>query len=217
MADKQVSWSPTIATWFRPLSPSAARFKERELSILNDPKAGYLPAVMREQTLRQYERYEKFPAQRLNQAREGYTKIADFIVRYVQAGGILRSRLRPEQRPARFGLASRGRDVCRGRCFTHAGDPGGNDHRCKAFRKDKDFGTVEPGKVADIIAVEGDPLKDVWTIQNVRMVVLGGKIIDTNFHADYKNPIPIFAPGALRPAISRLRPAPLPRGRDLQR
>jgi len=45
MAEKQVSWSPTIATWFRPLSPSAERFKERELSILNNPKARYLPAV----------------------------------------------------------------------------------------------------------------------------------------------------------------------------
>src|SRR5215510_6782855 len=54
MVGRQVSWSPTIATWFRPLSPSAARFKERELSILNNPRAAYLPAVMREQTLRQY-------------------------------------------------------------------------------------------------------------------------------------------------------------------
>ena len=42
------------------------------------------------------------------------------------------------------------------------------------------------------------------------MVVLGGKIIDTNFHADYKNPIPIFALGALRPAISRLAPLHYP-------
>jgi len=31
MVEKNVSWSPTIATWYRPLSPSVARFKEREL------------------------------------------------------------------------------------------------------------------------------------------------------------------------------------------
>src|SRR5262249_21486128 len=51
MVEKKVSWSPTIATWFRPLSPSAERFKETELSILNNPRAAYLPAVMREQPL----------------------------------------------------------------------------------------------------------------------------------------------------------------------
>src|SRR4029077_11150521 len=86
MTDHHVSWSPTIATWFRPLSPSAGRFKERELSILNNRNAGYLPAVMREQTLRQYDRYEKFPAEQLSRIREGYRKIADLILRYVQAG-----------------------------------------------------------------------------------------------------------------------------------
>ncbi len=91
MAEKQVSWSPTIATWFRPLSPSAERFKERELSILNNPKARYLPAVMREQTLGQYERYAKFSPERLNQSREGYQKLADFTYRFAQAGGIIRA------------------------------------------------------------------------------------------------------------------------------
>ena len=91
MAEKKVSWSPTIATWFRPLSPSAERFKERELSILDNPRAAYLPAVMREQTLRQYDRYAKFPADRLKRTREGYSKIADFIARFVQAGGIIRA------------------------------------------------------------------------------------------------------------------------------
>jgi imidazolonepropionase-like amidohydrolase len=35
-------------------------------------------------------------------------------------------------------------------------------------------GTIEPGKWADIIAVEGDPLKDVRTLENVTFVMKGG-------------------------------------------
>ena len=66
--DKNISWSPTIATWYRPLSPSVARFKEREISILDQKNAGYLPRVLREQALGQYERYAKFAPERLDQA-----------------------------------------------------------------------------------------------------------------------------------------------------
>src|SRR5690349_5516788 len=39
------------------------------------------------------------------------------------------------------------------------------------------IGTIEPGKLADIIAVDGDPLKDVKELQKVRFVMKGGEII----------------------------------------
>ncbi len=37
-------------------------------------------------------------------------------------------------------------------------------------------GTVEPGKFADIIAVEGDPLQDIHAMERVRFVMKGGDI-----------------------------------------
>ena len=42
--EKNVSWSPTIATWYRPLHPASARFKERELSILDKKECPLLAA-----------------------------------------------------------------------------------------------------------------------------------------------------------------------------
>jgi imidazolonepropionase-like amidohydrolase len=38
-------------------------------------------------------------------------------------------------------------------------------------------GTVEPGKFADIIAVQGDPLADVHVLENVHFVMKGGEVI----------------------------------------
>jgi imidazolonepropionase-like amidohydrolase len=38
-------------------------------------------------------------------------------------------------------------------------------------------GTIEPGKYADLAAVEGDPIADVHLLENVRFVMKGGEVI----------------------------------------
>jgi imidazolonepropionase-like amidohydrolase len=38
----------------------------------------------------------------------------------------------------------------------------------------KDVGTIDEGKFGDVIAVKGDPLKDISLLQNVEVVVKGG-------------------------------------------
>ncbi len=40
----------------------------------------------------------------------------------------------------------------------------------------QEVGTLEPGKAADIIAVSGDPLRDVTTLKSVRFVMKGGVV-----------------------------------------
>jgi imidazolonepropionase-like amidohydrolase len=40
----------------------------------------------------------------------------------------------------------------------------------------KDVGSIEAGKFADIIAVSGDPLKDVTALESVSFVMKGGKV-----------------------------------------
>ena len=212
MAENKVSWSPTIATWFRPLSPSAERFKERELSILDNPRAAYLPAVMREQTLRQYDRYAKFPADRLKRTREGYSKIADFIARFAQAGGIIRAGSDPNNGLPALGVHQEMVMFVEAGLTPVQAIQAATINVAKAFRKDKDFGTVEPGKVADIIAVEGDPLKDMWAVQNVKVVVLNGEVVDTDFHADYKNPIPNIRPWRATPRDIEISPRSIAQG-----
>ena len=39
------------------------------------------------------------------------------------------------------------------------------------------FGSIEAGKFADIIAIEGDPLKDITDLEKVRFVMKGGAVI----------------------------------------
>jgi imidazolonepropionase-like amidohydrolase len=39
-----------------------------------------------------------------------------------------------------------------------------------------DFGAIETGKFADIIAVDGDPLRDISELERVKFVMKGGEV-----------------------------------------
>ncbi|MBI4528682.1 MAG: hypothetical protein HY695_33210, partial [Deltaproteobacteria bacterium] len=58
MVEHQVAWTPTVAKWLRPLSPSANRFRKRENEILNDLNAD-LPAAVRAVTDNAYDKLLK--------------------------------------------------------------------------------------------------------------------------------------------------------------
>ena len=210
--EKNISWSPTIATWYRPLSPSVARFKERELSILDQKNASYLPRVLREQALGQYERYAKFAPERLNNAHEGYKKLEELMRRYVQAGGLIRAGSDPNNGLPGLGMHQEMVMFVEAGMTPMQAIQAGTINVAKAFRKDKDFGTVESGKIADIIAIDGDPLKDIWAVQNVKLVVLGGKVVDHEFHANYKNPISAVRAWRATPLEIEISPRSLAQG-----
>jgi len=42
-------------------------------------------------------------------------------------------------------------------------------------------GTLEPGKWADVIAVDGDPTKDVTTLEHVKFVMKNGTVYKNDY------------------------------------
>ena len=191
MVEHSVAWTPTIAKWLRPLSPSAKRFRERENQILNDPNAE-LPAAVRAVTDNAYDKLlKRYTPEQLERAKIGYEKASEFIRRFVEAGGILKEGSDPPRGMAALLMhQALVMDV-------EAGVPpmvalqAATLNVARTFGKDRDYGSVEPGKVADLSIVEGNPLEDIWMTQNVKMVIMDGKVVDIRFQK-YKNPIPSF-------------------------
>ncbi|MXW73895.1 MAG: amidohydrolase family protein [Chromatiales bacterium] len=46
-----------------------------------------------------------------------------------------------------------------------------------AIGMEDELGTVEPGRIADLIAVAGDPLTDISVLMNVQVVIQGGRVV----------------------------------------
>jgi hypothetical protein len=191
LVEHRVAWTPTIAKWLRPLSPSAQRFRERENQILNDPNAD-LPTAVRAVTDNAYDKLlKRYTPDQRERAKIGYEKANEFIGRFVRAGGILKEGSDPPRGMAALLMhQALVMDV-------EAGVPpmtaiqAATLNVARTFKRDKDYGSVEPGKVADLSIVEGDPLQDIWMTQNVKMVIMDGKVVDSEFR-NYKNPIPSF-------------------------
>ena len=43
---------------------------------------------------------------------------------------------------------------------------------------DKEVGSLEAGKIADLIVTDKDPLEDLKALRNVKMVIARGKMVD---------------------------------------
>lgn len=191
MVQRGVAWTPTIAKWLRPLSPSMERFRAREEQILNDPML-HLPGSVRAVTHNAYDKlFKRYTPQQLDRARIGYDKANEFIRRFVEAGGTLKEGSDPPR-----GMAA----LLMHQALTmdvEAGVPpmkvlqSATLNVAKTFRMDRDYGSVEAGKVADLSIIEGDPLKDMWATQNVKKVFKDGVQQNIAF-TRYKNPIPAF-------------------------
>ena len=50
----------------------------------------------------------------------------------------------------------------------------------RLLRLEAEIGTLEAGRAADIIAVDGDPLKDITTLERVRFVLREGRVVRRN-------------------------------------
>lgn len=50
-------------------------------------------------------------------------------------------------------------------------------HAAKLLGMEDRIGTLEVGKYADLVAVEGDPLKDVTELERIRVVIKGGVVV----------------------------------------
>ncbi|MEO8474304.1 MAG: amidohydrolase family protein [Chryseolinea sp.] len=50
------------------------------------------------------------------------------------------------------------------------------------FKVEERLGSIEPGKLADLVLIDGDPLKDIKSMRNVKRVMLNGKWLTTTHH-----------------------------------
>jgi imidazolonepropionase-like amidohydrolase len=190
MIDKNVHWSTTWATWFRPLSRYAPDMKQRELRLLRNPQLKYLPPYILKDTESFFAKYEKMAPDKRQQVMSGFKMLQEFVRKFAAAGGKIHSGSDPNHVVPGYAIHAELQMLIEAGLKPEQAIRTASLNVAEAWGKEKDFGSVEKGKVADLILINGDPLKNISDTQNIEMVFSEGKKMDTSFHADYKNPLP---------------------------
>ncbi len=65
---------------------------------------------------------------------------------------------------------------------------GSTKYAADMLRKQDELGTVEAGKLADVIIVDADPLQDIKNLDKINTVIQDGKLVELGYHANYYSP-----------------------------
>ena len=169
-----LSWAGNTERW-RDWTAAAAL-------LVKDPNLAFVPADVKAAWTREPGR-----------ARAGYANVSEFLRKYSEAGGRV--------------LAATDTGCCTQivpglslhyemQMLTDMGITpmkaiqGATLWSAEVIGQQKDLGSIEPGKLADFVVVEGNPLTDLSATRNVRMVIKGGEVVDTAYDPKWTNPIP---------------------------
>jgi hypothetical protein len=177
----------TSARW---AAKRRAEYKQEDQKLLADPNLRYIPENIRQRAL-YYEPAEDLSSAEREQLQQGYTNLQTFLRRFVAAGG----KMLAGSDTASFVLPgiSLHREM---ELLVEAGlSPmqaivAATKNNAEFLHQQTMFGTVEEGKRADLLIVRKDPLQDIRNTQTIDTVIKDGQVIDTRYHADFRNPIP---------------------------
>ncbi len=74
---------------------------------------------------------------------------------------------------------------------------GSTKYPAEMLRKQDILGTIDPGKLADVIIVNADPLADIKNLDKINTVIQDGRVVELGYHANYTSPFANVASGTI--------------------
>lgn len=189
LASKNVSLIPTMSNFWRMGSDRRDGFAREDAEYASKESLAYVPKEVRQMWATSFVFNLKDPGD-LAQMEEAYAKAQFLVTQHRSAGG--KAIAGSDTFFSVPGLSLQRELVFlvdAGLTHMEAITIATRDN-ARFLGKEQDLGTIAPGKLADIVALGANPLDEILAIHRVTMVMKGGEVVDTSYHADYTIPTP---------------------------
>jgi Amidohydrolase family len=212
---------PILSEDMKSLHPHQDEFRRDNARVLDNPELEYLPkAVLYPQLLSPGDAGVALLAGGLfrfggaepgssqeRQDQQDYTIIQTFLREYVQAGGkVLAGSDPPNFALPGVGLYHELQLLVDAGLSPMQALQAATLWPAQYVKKADEIGNLRPGRFADLVVLDANPLSDIRNISKVGMVFKNGTPEDLHLHRGYSNPIP-YPPRSKRvPSISEITP-----------
>lgn len=197
---KGVYYDPLLIYEYKGIGKHAHDFQREALELLQNPDLEYIPADTRLAMVEFYPTIresglgifmgpvDRLPHSKLPEYEEGYRKDQDFVRRFVNAGGKLCAGTDAPGVVPGLSLHQELQMIVDAGISPLQAIMAATKNPADFLRKSSLLGTLEPGKLADLVILKADPLEDIRNTKRIDRVMLDGKFVDTHFRSDYNVP-----------------------------
>ncbi len=189
MVKQGTALSPTLVSWWMGVHPHTREYEEQDRAFLQDSRLSFIPELSRQSIMGRYSRSRRARSDPKFQV--GYAKSQEFIKSFLEAGGTVIA-----ASDTTLG-AMPGMDLHRElQLLVDSGlSPlealqAATRNPAQLIGQGHELGTIESGKLADLIVIGGDPLQDIRNTQMIEMVIKDGKVLDIDLDAQFQDLIP---------------------------
>lgn len=187
-----VYFNPTLSGGWRAANGRQKEYAAEIAEYFKQPGLKYAPPEGIQKLFNDFQMLDRLTPAEVAMFEEGYRKLQRFIREFSQAGGKLLAGVDSNLNTGVPGLGIHQEMEL----MVDAGVTpiealkSATSYGAQLMRKEKDLGTLEPGKLADVVVLGGDPLAAIRNTRKVETVIIDGRIVDASFHPDYAPPIP---------------------------
>ena len=191
MVARNTYLEPDLIAQGRGLHGKRNEWEKQDYELLQHPDLVYIPEGTRHKWMSNYSEFDAWEPAEQEQLKKGFHNMQRFIGQFARAGGKLMSGTdtsshgwavagvglhREMELLTQVGLTSMEAIVATTR------------NPAEGYRVLDRLGTIEAGKLADLVIVDADPLLDIRNMQKIEWVIQDGKVIDRSYHRGFADP-----------------------------